>query len=129
MLERCRDRRRGGDLDLERETERMEGDRESGRRPLRAGGAARGTGERERLNTLLIGERDRERERARARGERDLLMDLDGERESKRLRVCGDEDLDAGLRSLFGLDMGAALGGEGGSILRSLDGGGTGPLG
>ena len=56
-------------------------------------------------------------------------MESDGERESKRLRICGDEDLDAGLRFLFGLDMGAALGGEGGGILRSLDEGGTGPLG
>ena len=55
-------------------------------------------------------------------------MDLDGERESKRLRARGDGDLDTGLRSLFGLDMGAALGGEGGGIFRSL-GGGRGPLG
>lgn len=56
-------------------------------------------------------------------------MDLDGERESKRLRVRagGDGDLDKEARSLFGLDIGVALGGEGGSILRSLDGGG-GPL-
>ena len=71
---------------------------------------------------------ERERVRVRVRGERDLLMDLNGERESKRLRICGDEDLDTGLRSLFGLDMGAALGGEGGGILRTLDGW-TGPLG
>ena len=30
VFERIRDRRPGGDLDLERETERTEGDRESG---------------------------------------------------------------------------------------------------
>lgn len=80
----------------------------------------------DRLETPLVGDRERER----YRGERDLLKDFDGERESKRLRVraCGDGDLDEEARSLFGLDIGAAFGGEGGAILWSLGGGGR-PLG